>query len=385
MQMELGPQADIRSPGDRECRDIRMRDLRGPDGSDRLARVLLRRETADMLADGCNYWLCAGSRLERLKDSPPDILFVRGPVDLCSPKIAIVGPRRPDSYALDLARMFATAFAEAGITVVSGGAAGIDTQAHQACLDAGGRTMCVLGGGFDRPFPAMNSDMFAALGRPGPYRDSCLVSEYPPAMRAMAHHFPARNRIVAGLSDAVVVIQADYGSGALITARTAMKNGIPVFAVPADIGWKGSVATNDLLGRGAVALCRPTDISCVAAFKNTRLSGQSWPSPVRRPRGQFFKKAAASGNRRTELSGTASDLLKRIRETGDGSGAGVEIDRLSGDDSRTAARMQAALLELELAGLATRLPGNLVALSGVCPGISDETRVEARPCINNDE
>jgi DNA processing protein len=288
------------------------------------------------------------------------VLIVQGIPDLSLPRVAVVGPRRPDDYGLEMAGFFAGALGRCGVTVVSGGAAGIDTAAHEACLGAGGLTFCVLGCGFLMPFPEDNAPLFSRLGMAGGHPDSCLISEYSPGMPAQPHQFPERNRIVAALSDAVIVIQAGYPSGALITARLAIEMGIPVFAVPADIHWKGSSGTNDLLGRGAVAICRPGDLESVPGLRGCGLADVP-ARQVPRTHGikspwQRAKAPALPG----PVSPGAEAVLREIVRIHGETGCGADMERLAGAVDGPPRCIQAGLLELELAGLVERRPGGIM-------------------------
>lgn len=163
--------------------------------------------------------------------NPPLALFVAGdPALLWHPAVAVVGSRSPTAGGRDNARDFARALAVAGFGVLSGLAAGIDTAAHAAALEAGGITSAVLGSGIDVPYPRSNAGLHARIAEGG-----AVVSEYLPGTRARREHFPSRNRIIAGLALGTLVIEAAERSGALITARLASEAGRDVFAVPGSI------------------------------------------------------------------------------------------------------------------------------------------------------
>ena len=164
--------------------------------------------------------------------SPPLVLFVAGdPACLWHPSVAVVGSRSPSAGGRDNAHDFAHALATSGLAVTSGLAAGIDTAAHEGTLAAGGLTIAVLGTGADVPYPRAN----ARLHRRIIEHRGAIVSEHPPGTQARREHFPARNRILAGLSLGTLVIEAAERSGALITARLASESGRDVFAVPGSI------------------------------------------------------------------------------------------------------------------------------------------------------
>lgn len=191
--------------------------------------------------------------LSRLPD-PPDPLYVRGTVP-DAPAVAVVGSRRCTRYGSALARTMAKWIASAGWTVVSGLARGIDTAGHLGALDAGGTTVAVLGSGIDVWYPASNRLLGERILEVG-----AVVSEYPSGTTPAPWRFPARNRIIVGLSDAVVVVEAAERSGALITARLAMEQGVDVFAVPGDLDRETSRGTNRLIADGAHPIVAPGEI-----------------------------------------------------------------------------------------------------------------------------
>jgi DNA processing protein len=191
--------------------------------------------------------------LLRQVDLPPFLLYLRGDAALLTtPCVAVVGTRTPTEYGLRAARALAQGLAEAGITVVSGLALGIDAAAHEAALPHG-TTIAVLGTGPDLAYPARHHGLQQRIARAG-----CLVSEYPPGSTPEPGNFPARNRIVSGLAGATVVVEADSRSGALITARCAADQGRDVLAVPGSIFSRQSAGTLALLADGA-AVCRGAD------------------------------------------------------------------------------------------------------------------------------
>lgn len=163
----------------------------------------------------------------------PPLLYVRGrlPDFSRSPGLALVGARQATQYGLRVTRWLSVLWTEMGGVVVSGGATGIDTAAHQACLEKGGITVCVQGTGIARPYPAGNRGLFESVVEAG----GALVSEMPMDGPTRPFSFPLRNRIIAGLSSVVVVAQAGENSGALHTARFALKSGRLLFTVPAPI------------------------------------------------------------------------------------------------------------------------------------------------------
>lgn len=189
-------------------------------------------------------------------DAPPPVLYVWGrlkPEDRLA--VAIVGTRRPTAYGLAVARDLAALLAGSGVTVVSGLARGIDAAAHRAALEAGGRTLAVLGSGLDRVYPPEHRRLAESAAAAG-----AVLTDYPMGTAPEAGNFPPRNRIISGLSLAVVIVEAGEGSGALITADFAAEQGREVFAVPGSIYSRASRGTNALLCAGARVLVSPEDV-----------------------------------------------------------------------------------------------------------------------------
>jgi len=195
------------------------------------------------------------TNLQQLENSPP-VLYVRGELkeeDLWA--VGIVGTRRASAYGREVAHNMVSELARNRVTIVSGLALGIDGLAHQAALDVGGRTIAVLGTGVDHIYPSQHKNLAEAIIERG-----ALVSEYPLKTPADAKNFPARNRIISGLSRGIAVIEAGRRSGALITARFAAEQGRDVFAVPGSILHTGSVGCNMLIQNGANPLLSADDI-----------------------------------------------------------------------------------------------------------------------------
>ena len=250
---------------------------------------------------------------------PPPALWLRGDADesvLVSPAVAVVGARSCSSYGRAVARLLGREVAAAGVTVVSGLARGVDGEAHRGALDGGGRTVAVLGCGVDRDYPAAHRELAARIVGAG----GLVVSEYEPGVEPAPWRFPARNRIIAGLCAATVVVEARERSGALITADFALDGGREVMAVPGEITSPLSVGVNALLRLGA------TPVTCAADVLEAL--GIEPPAPV------TPTAASAAG----ELVLTALD---------DGTATADEIARATG---LGAGEVAAALVELELAG-----------------------------------
>lgn len=189
-------------------------------------------------------------------DVPPPLIYVRGsllPSDEWA--IGVVGTRRASVYGREVAHTLGRELAAAGATVVSGLALGVDTVAHRAALEAGGRTLAVLGSGVDQIYPPDNRGLAQQIIQQG-----ALISEYPLGVRPDANNFPPRNRIISGLSRGVVIVEASNRSGALITAKFAAEQGRDVFAVPGSILNPGSAGCNALIQQGATPLLSPQDV-----------------------------------------------------------------------------------------------------------------------------
>jgi DNA processing protein len=255
---------------------------------------------------------------------PPDELWLRGRVEILArmPRVALVGTRSPSAYGELQAARLATALALHGVTVVSGLARGIDEIAHRAALDAGGATVAVLGSGVDRPWPA--GELAARMEHEG-----CLVSEFPPGQAPRRHHFPWRNRLIAGLASAVVVVEAAYASGSLITARWAVDQGRGVFAIPGRVDHPMSRGCHRLLREGAELLESPSDLLTSLGFAPGTTSAPTAPS---------------------------HPLLDALR------GETLTADELAQRLGTSTAETLVALIELELAGTIARGPGGLYRL-----------------------
>ena len=197
-------------------------------------------------------------RLLRAIHDPPAGLFLRGAAEpelLACPAVAVVGARACSGYGSSVGRSLARELAAAGLVVVSGLARGIDADAHRGALEAAGTTVAVLGCGIDRDYPAAHAELARRVAEAG-----LIVSEYAPGVEPAPWRFPARNRIVAGLCAATVVVEARERSGALITADLALEEGREVFAVPGEITSSLSAGTNALLKLGCAPLTGAADV-----------------------------------------------------------------------------------------------------------------------------
>jgi len=185
---------------------------------------------------------------------PPLGVFCRGSW-WQGPAVALVGSRHASAYGREVAEYLGGELARAGVCVVSGMARGVDAAAHRGALAVGGRTAAVWGSGPDRVYPREHAQLAQEIAEHG-----CLLTEYPPGSPPLAHHFPERNRLIAGLAQVVVVVEADERSGALITARLALDEGRDVMAVPGSVFSRLSTGPNGLIRAGAAPVLGASDV-----------------------------------------------------------------------------------------------------------------------------
>lgn len=195
-------------------------------------------------------------KLKNISD-PPKVLFCLGNLELLNAKsIAIIGSRDYSAYGERATKEFSYNLAKNDICIVSGLAKGIDAFAHKGCLSAGGKTIAVLGNGLDIIYPKENEKLFYRIIE----NDGLVISEYPLGTKPKKQHFPARNRIISGLSDGVLVIEARKNSGTNITVDFALEQGKDVFVIPGNIYSKTSDGTNFLITEGAIPVLTYKDI-----------------------------------------------------------------------------------------------------------------------------
>jgi DNA processing protein len=279
------------------------------------------------------------SALAEIAD-PPFLLFAAGNLARMKlPAVAIVGSRGASRYGREVAFRLARDLSLAGVCVVSGFARGVDTAAHDAAREGPGGTIAVLGCGLDVDYPHENARLKETL-RP----DHLILSEYPPGEEPRAGNFPIRNRIIAGLSAGVVVVEASRRSGSLITARLAADFGRDVFAVPGSVFSETSVGAHELLRDGAI-LCRGAEDVLAELFP--AIGG-----PPGLP-------AAPPAKARLDISAEARVLLSTLAREGTAS-----ADELAQEADLPAATVLAALFELEAAGLARETGDGRYGLSG---------------------
>jgi DNA processing protein len=195
------------------------------------------------------------SQLKEISDPPP-IIFVRGNQNLLTlPQLSIVGSRNPSTMGIETARTFAKALAQFGFVITSGLALGIDAAAHEGALAAHGYTIAVAGTGLDRVYPARHKELATEIVKTG-----AVISEFPPGTAAKADHFPRRNRIISGLCQGLLVVEAAKESGSLITARMALEQNREVFAIPGSIHNPLARGCNALIREGAKLVETTQDI-----------------------------------------------------------------------------------------------------------------------------
>lgn len=284
---------------------------------------------------------------------PPPVLTVSGdPGLLEQPMVAIVGSRHASGNGRKLAQLLASELAEAGLVVVSGLARGIDTAAHEGALAGGGRTVAVIGTGIDRVYPEGNEALSAAIAESG-----LLMTERPFGAPPKAAAFPARNRIIAGLSLGILVVEAALQSGSLVTARLALEQGREVMAVPGSPMDERHRGTNRLIKDGAQLIETSQDVLAVIEPLIRRSLGRSRPIGPARPRP--LQPAAAPpilGGLEPASDGLAGRLLACLGHEP------LAVDDLVRQCQATTAQVQEALLELELEGRLERHGGNRVSL-----------------------
>ena len=187
---------------------------------------------------------------------PPLALYVKGELPTAGYAVAVVGSRECTGYGIKAAKTLTKALALRGIPIISGGARGIDTQAHETCLSVGGKTVAVLGCGLDIAYPEENASLFERIVRNG----GAVISEYAPGTKPLAKNFPARNRIIVGLAQGVLVAEAKQKSGAIITANIAADEGREVYCVPGNIFESTSAGCHELIRTGAKLVDKAEDI-----------------------------------------------------------------------------------------------------------------------------
>ena len=286
------------------------------------------------------------SSLREIYD-PPIVLYVKGAWSECldRPCIAVVGSRRCSTYGQNSALMLARDLAQRGVTVVSGFARGIDAAAHRGALEAGGRTVAVLGTGIDEYYPREHKKLAEEILGSG----GAMVTQFPLGTPPVSENFPYRNRIISGLSLGIVVVEAAENSGSLITARLAIEQNREVFAVPGNITSRNSFGTNYLIkGAGAKLVQQWQDIA-------TELPPQVAAKLLPPPFGEMNKEKSLADRLAfvpEGLSGNETSVFKLL--TADDP---AHIDSLIDKSKLPISDLTAALLKLEMRELVRALPG----------------------------
>lgn len=269
-------------------------------------------------------------RLLKEINDPPIGLYRKGGYEFGQPCIAIVGSRRTTLYGQGVARKLGAELARLGFCVISGLARGIDTEAHEGALSVGGKTAAVLGCGIDIVYPPENLALYRRIEAEG-----AILSEFPFGRRADRQSFPMRNRVVAGICEAVVVVETDVSGGSMITARFAGEQGRLIFAVPGRIDQNTSAGCHQLIRDGATLLTSVDDILAELNY----LDGLR-PSPIP-PKGVSAEGDSASAA--ATLSAEEAALLACFQ-----GGALHTLDALAGQTGRAVAEVSATLMMLEL-------------------------------------
>ncbi len=292
---------------------------------------------------------------------PPLVLYYRGvlPDFNREPMIGVVGTRKASAYGLSTARQMGRQIAAHGGIVVSGMAEGIDAMATWGALDEGKIAVGVLGNGVDRIYPTCNRELFRKMEQLG-----CLISEYPPGTAPEKWNFPKRNRIISGLSNGVLVVEAPQRSGALITARQALEQGRDVFVVPGNIGVSSCEGSNALLKDGAVLVTSGWDVVGEYAYR--------YPDKIREEI-QTDKIAADKivvdnlmPPLYSDLENNAADLDDTEKAILTAIGPGEQlIDTVIAETGLDSSTVLAALTMLEVSGFVTTRPGGWVQISKI--------------------
>ena len=266
---------------------------------------------------------------------PPLMFFLEGRAEfLQRPAVAVVGSRQATVQGLADARQFARVLSQAGVTVVSGLAAGIDGAAHEGALGGPGSTVAVVGTGLDIVYPRRHATLMSRIVEAG-----AVVSEYAPGTPVLAHHFPHRNRLIAGLTRGTLVVEATLKSGSLITARLASECGREVFAIPGSIHSAQSSGCHALIRQGAMLVESAQEVLQALNLGDTTRPRQPSAAPEPPAEGQ--------------LTPLQAQLLQALGY------APTTLDELSARTGWPAPELSARLLDLELQGRLARLPGGL--------------------------
>ena len=295
----------------------------------------VRRDLRILTRDDADY----PSMLAALPDAPV-VLYVKGRLREGRVRLALVGSRRATAYGREVARGLANDLARRGVEIVSGGARGIDTSAHRGALDAGGRTVAVLGNGFAHTYPPENRDLFDAIGASG-----AILSEFPIDTAPLAENFPRRNRLISALTAATIVVEATDKSGSLITAGHALDQGREVMAVPGPVTSEQSRGCHRLIQQGAKLVQTPDDVLGELSPMYRDALRSEGPGPA--PAGEVAPDANLKGLSPDEMA--VLGLFDDPRP--------IHVDRLADSAPLGIARLQSALFSLVLRGCIDPMAG----------------------------
>ncbi len=315
---------------------------------------------AKHLQDNPQFWTPADPEYPRLLleiPSPPPVLYYRGQVNLeenlgITPAIAIVGTRYPTKYGKDWTKKISTVLTQQGFTIVSGMAAGIDGEAHWGCLAAGGRTIAILGTGVDTVYPSSNRKLYEQIQQQG-----LVITEYPANTKPERGNFPARNRIIAGLCRAVLIMEAPQKSGALITARYANDFCRDVYVLPGSLDNQQALGCLGLLNRGAHVILgeghlldmlkimpKLDTIDTIDNIDNIQTKYTPAPSPPQH----------------IDTSQLEPELAQIVQVM---TSEPLSLDAIAKKTNLDTGTLLASLFQLELIGLVSQLPGMLYVIA----------------------
>lgn len=287
---------------------------------------------------------------------PPYILYIQGSMPDFDNilTIGVVGTRAASDYGRVVTERMCADLAHAGVITVNGLARGIDSVGAWATLDAGGTSAAIVGSGLDIVYPPENAELVQAITEKG-----CIISEYPPGSSAIPSHFPARNRIIAGISQGTLVTEAPRKSGALITARYALDNCRDVFAVPRAVTDTKFLGTNDLIQQGAKLVNSAEDIICEYPYakilKNSDLQNEAKAHRPLKTR-QAPKTVTIDNDKYNKLNVKEKAIIDTIKKKD------IQVDELSRTLNIPAGELNTMLFMLEVGGLVKKLPGGFYQL-----------------------
>ena len=325
---------------------------------------------AKHLQDNPQFWTPADPEYPRLLlelPSPPPVLYYRGQINLeenlgIIQAIAIVGTRYPTKYGRDWTKKISTVLTQQGFTIVSGMAAGIDAEAHWGCLAAGGRTIAVLGTGIDTVYPSSNRKLYEQIQEQG-----LIISEYPANTKPERGNFPARNRIIAGLCRAVLIMEAPQKSGALITARYANDFCRDVYVLPGSLDNQQAIGCLGLLNQGAHVilgerhLLEMLEIMPTLDSQNINNLELTKPSVKgKKENNNTYGNSIPITTRKIDISQLEPELAQIVNVI---TSEPISLDAIAQKTNLDTGTLLASLSQLELMGLVYQLPGMLYIIA----------------------